>query len=642
MTRSLAYRPEIDGLRAIAIGLTCLYHFEIGGAENGFLGISVFFVLSGYLVGGIVFRSLHNGEFRLLTFWRRRLTRLLPALLAVTTTVLFAGYFILLPEDYFRTASTIRASLLIHANHQLYALQDYFGPDKYEVHFLHSWSLSVEEQFYLIFPALAWAVARSPKWQAALLCGAVLCGFALHVWGRYSYPLATHYFLPTRAWELMLGASVFLLARDHPRLMPRGTLCAWGGLAMTVGPAFLSQTASVAVNVAAHLSVVAGSAIIIAGTEIKNRNPIAWFLSTPAMRGLGLISYSLYLIHWPLLTLAMYFWIEPISAFGRALLLGASVLLAAACWRWIETPVRRLGNAEEISDRQVFLISTISVAMVVLATHLIIQFQGVPSRLNEQSKAAARGATDFSPVRTRCHSDEVTKPVPPEESCLLGNSELSSIVAVWGDSHGVELAYELATLDRVRVRQLTSSSCPPLLDLTWPDQSRCTARNAHVLQYLSKHSNIRTVVLVQHFSGYANIDQNVKMAALERTVMALRKIERTVVILGPLPFPRINVPSSMARSAMYGWTGKTIALQTTAYRQTASPIIDGLHRIGNRHDAQVIILGSVLCNKTLCPFAKGGSSIYFDDHHLSLKGANLVAMHILPLINSRPSVRRIQ
>lgn len=629
MTEGLTYRPEIDGLRAVAIALTCLFHFQIAGAVGGFLGIPIFFVISGYLVGGIVVRSMKNNKFQLATFWRRRLARILPALLVVSVTVLFAGYFLLLPDDYIRTADTIRASLLILANHQLFGIQDYFGPTKYEVHFLHSWSLSLEEQFYVTFPVFAWVLVKFPRWTTSLLCVAVVYGFALYVWGRYNHPFATHYFLVTRAWELLVGVLVFALANNRPRLAPQWTLLPWFGLVMTVGPAFLPQGDSTLFNITMHLSVVVGTAIILFCNDAKRSNPITWLLASVPMRGLGLISYSLYLIHWPLLTLAMYYWIEPIPTFGRLSLFAVSIVLAWASWRWIENPLRSLGNAVTTSNHQVFLASALSVAAILLAVQLIVHFQGFPGRVSEQSKAAAKGALDFSPFRTQCHSHEVTNPLLPSASCLFGKKGLKSTVAVWGDSHGVELAYALAETDRFRVRQLTSSSCPPLLGSATSSQIRCAARNASVLKYLLNNPEIQTVVLAQHYFGYEKLDRQDQMARLDRTVGALRKMGRTVVLVGPLPFPRLNVPSSIARSVMFGWNDDRIALSRSAYSREVSPIITDLRRIGTAHDAEFVDLTPVMCNNSQCPLVTGGRPLYFDDNHLSLTGAHIVAAHIL-------------
>ena len=297
--------------------------------------------------------------------------------------------------------------------------------------------------------------------------------------------------------------------------------------------------------------------------------------------------------------------------------------------------MRSLGNAETTSNHQVFLTSALSVAATLLAVQLILHFQGFQGRVSEQSKAAAKGALDFSPFRTQCHSHEVTNPLPPSASCLFGKKGLKSTLAVWGDSHGVELAYALAETDRFRVRQLTSSSCPPLLGSATSSQIRCTTRNASVLKYLSNHPEIQVVVLAQHYSGYENLDRQDQMARLDRTVGALRKMGRTVVLVGPLPFPRLNVPSSIARSVMFGWNNDRIALPRSAYNREVSPIITDLRRIGTAHDAEFVDLTSVMCSKSQCPFVTGGRPLYFDDNHLSLSGARIVAGQILSYTEHR-------
>lgn len=637
MTSFGTYRPEVDGLRAIAILLTCLFHFNIANAHGGFLGIPIFFVVSGYLVGGIIFRSIEKGDFSLFSFWRRRLARILPALLFICLLVLFSGYFILLPEDYLLTSSTIVSSLFLYSNHYLYGIQDYFGPAKYEVHFLHSWSLSVEEQFYILFPIFAWALSRFKRGATALLGAAVVCGFALYVWGRYNYPVAAHYFLATRAWELLAGAFVFVLTKNSPNLEIRGSALPWLGLIMTVGPAFMPQSVSTTFGIAMHLSVVLGTSTLLCCIDAKQAHPVQKLLSSAPMRGLGLISYSLYLIHWPLLTLSMYFWINPIPTSGRLFLFATSILLAWGSWRLIEVPMRRLGNARETSNRQVFLVSALSISTMLLAAQLVLQFRGFPDRVTEQVNKAAHGSFDFSPLRARCHSHETSTPVPPSRSCLLGNKDLNSTLAVWGDSHGVELSYALAETGEFKIRQLTSSSCPPLINSKLVLQNGCASRNGDVVNYLEAHPEIQSVVLVQHYFGYEEIGLSDWLDGLEQTVITLRKMGRTVILLGPLPYPRRNIPSDMARTIMFDRNIANLAQSRSQYDLETSPIIVRLKHISAENQAQFIDLTSTMCSQSHCPFVTDNIPLYFDDNHLSLSGARLVAAQIVSSTGQRIS-----
>lgn len=625
----MAYRPAIDGLRAIAILLTCLFHFKIAGAQNGFLGIPIFFVVSGYLVGGIVLKSMEKGNFSLVTFWRRRLARILPALFIVSAIVLFVGYFILLPKDYIKIAYNIGAALLLNANHHLFEVSDYFGPNKYEIHFLHSWSLSVEEQFYLIFPLLAWGLLKFPDRKIILISSTTALTFVLFVWGRYNHPIAAHYFLVTRSWELLAGVLVFLLVNEKQPFVIKGIFLPWAGLIMAIAPAFFSQYASTLINIAMHCSVVVGTSIILCCMDSKRNTSVMRLLSVAPFRGLGLISYSLYLIHWPLLTLAMYYWVYPITTSGRYLLLIVSIFLAWVSWRYIEGPLRVLGNAKNIKNRQLFLVCAASVLVLLLIVQLIVQSKGYPNRVSDQVNTAAEAALDFSPLRSRCHSHETTNPVSPSQSCLLGKKNLHSTLAVWGDSHGVELAYALAEPNRFPVRQLTSSSCPPLLNLALPSQRLCAERNQKVIQYLAAHQEIQTVVLVQHFFGYYDISYSDWEMGINTTAAALRQLGRTVIVVGPIPYPDRNVPSDLARSEMFGWNNTELSLSRSEYYLKASPILAKLRHLSNVHDIRFVDLTPIMCNENICPFVVDGRPLYFDDNHLSLAGARLVATYIL-------------
>ena len=175
-------------MRGIAIALVLLFHFELGFAQRGFLGVDIFFVISGFLVGGLVFRDADAGTFNIFDFFRRRISRIFPALVVVGLATLGLGWLVLLPDDFARAADAVQAAILIHANHYYFFQTDYFSPSKYDKYFLHSWSLSVEEQFYFIFPCVAFLLSAFRAYRTSIFGSLALCGLALAVWAKHSSP----------------------------------------------------------------------------------------------------------------------------------------------------------------------------------------------------------------------------------------------------------------------------------------------------------------------------------------------------------------------------------------------------------------------------------------------------------------------
>ena len=333
-----SYHTHVDGLRAIAILLVLLFHFELAGAEQGFLGVDIFFVISGFLVSGIVFRGTDQRTFNLIEFYRRRLARILPALVAVAFAVLCAGWFILLSLEYLKTAQAIEAALTISANHHFYNTTSYFAFDKYEKIFLHSWSLSVEEQFYLIFPLIALAVAPWRKARTALILALIVMSGVWFLGTNQKDASSAFYYMPMRAWELLSGVLLASIIADGRRLPARGTVIALIGFALMLLPSFIPQVPRIWFSPLLQLTCVVGTLCLLSANLANPNGATARILSAQPLRILGFMSYSLYLIHWPVITLAKYWAIVPLSLMTRIALAVCSIVLAWMSWKWIENP----------------------------------------------------------------------------------------------------------------------------------------------------------------------------------------------------------------------------------------------------------------------------------------------------------------
>jgi peptidoglycan/LPS O-acetylase OafA/YrhL len=329
------HRPEIDGLRALAIAPVVLHHAAPDVLPGGFAGVDVFFVISGYLITAIILREMAEGRFTLLGFWERRARRIIPALAAMLAATTLAAWAILTPDDFAEYAKALLAASVFASNIRFAQGTGYFDWVEGNLPLLHTWTLGVEEQFYLVFPLMvlaAWRLSRGAVLPLIAVTG--LASLALALWYAPRYPLLTFYLLPTRMWELMLGAACAALPRPpraDGRLAAAGIVLILAGFALidpsapSPGPGFLLPTI--------------GTALVLLFADPANRagQVLAW---RPFV-GLGLVSFGPYLWHQPVLALARYVHFGPLPPLALTAAVLAAVGLATISWRWIEEPVRR-------------------------------------------------------------------------------------------------------------------------------------------------------------------------------------------------------------------------------------------------------------------------------------------------------------
>lgn len=332
---NLRYRPEIDGLRAVAVIPVILFHMGMSWIPGGYIGVDVFFVISGFLITSIIKRELDQGSFSFRDFWARRVRRILPAMVFVTAVTLAVTYVFVYQPNQPAIGAQALASLLSVAN--IYFLQnagDYWGVSAEGSPFLHAWSLSVEEQFYLFFPVIMYFAFRlRSRSVQALMLSAVVVSFVLFLWGLKNYPEATFYLLPTRVWELGVGCLLAVTLNNRQPKNSKFGLFAVAGLFMVVTAYLLLAKPNGGLAMA-----VIGSALIIA---FGQAGPCNWLLSNRLAVHIGEISYSLYLWHWPVLVLAKPLWLDWPGISDRVLLVLITYLLAYGTYQLIEKPTRR-------------------------------------------------------------------------------------------------------------------------------------------------------------------------------------------------------------------------------------------------------------------------------------------------------------
>ena len=458
------YRADIDGLRAIAVLSVVFFHGGVPGFSGGFVGVDVFFVISGYLISGLVYDAIQDGRFSLATFYLRRAKRIFPALGLVLICATAASWFILAPSDFLKFGDSLFSTAFFISNIYFSKSLGYFDGIAFEKPLLHTWSLAIEEQFYILFPVmlLAASVFLTRRKLTILLLGlAGLSLLAAEVMLRNA-PDQAFYLLPSRAWELLLGG-VLALGSSHVRVgKPMAGLLSFIGLS-----AILASVAGFDENISfpglnAALPCGGAALLILAGQQ--HRTPVQRGLAFGPVVFVGLISYSLYLWHWPIFSLSHYYLNRELSGGEVVVAIGASFALAALTWKFIERPVRhssfgvlRPGPAIAVAIVPLMLLGGIG--------HIIQAAGGFPGRLKTEVAAIYNAGRERPPLRKACHG--VKKALVNDDKCNFGAPlrDGSFDMVVWGDSHADHIVPALSEVAQGwgwSGRQISKSACAPL------------------------------------------------------------------------------------------------------------------------------------------------------------------------------------
>lgn len=653
------YRPDIDGLRALAVLSVIVYHVDAPLLSGGFLGVDIFFVISGYLISLIVFRELARGEFSFAHFYARRIRRLFPALIAVFLACLVFGGYALFAEEYQRLGRHALAAISFLLNFLLMREAGYFDVVSDAKPLLHLWSLSVEEQFYLVWPVLLVLAARV-RLKAGLLLGVAVVGsflFALHLGeirldALYFHPLA-------RFWELLFGAG---LAYAHHRfgvdVLPARMDRVWvrhllslAGLTAVCAAMLTFDGKTPHPGVPALLPLLGAVALIASGPVAMGNRLLAF----KPMVWVGLISYPLYLWHWPILS---YLHIMESGAPSLPMLwsgAGAAVLLAWATYRYIEHPIR---HAPKGHAAVTALAS--SMALLFVVAGIVWQTGGLPGRDSVRHAADAAALMKREPATDEsCRSGFAQNASPVY--CRL-NASPDRIVAVVGDSHAHALypgIAEQAAAWGYGAMLLANSGCPPLSGTTWgrneAERKACAAGIETILKAVEVDSRIVAVVLAtrgpQYIdgTGFGPVEAHYNyppLAAwgadaaggdgdgpaevfergLRNTVQRLER--RKVPLVYLLQVPELGVPAHNCIDRPLTVTGRHpgCVVARSVYEDRMRVYRQRVARVAARMPALGVVDPlPVFCDAAQCTGMSEGRLLYADDNHVSLVGAGKLA-----------------
>lgn len=664
----MKYRREIDGLRALAVIPVMLFHAGFPTFGGGFVGVDVFFVISGYLITSIILVEQQAGTFTLLKFYERRARRILPALLTVLVACIPFAWMWLLPNDMKLFSQSLVAVCTFSSNFLFWRQTGYFDTAAELKPLLHTWSLAVEEQYYLLFPLFLMLAARIRRPNVlAILLAMGLVSFGLAEWGAYNQPAATFFLLPTRGWELLIGAlTAFYLAEPNRRVVGPLVSHAAGaiGLMLIIYAVFAFNQATPFPSAYA-LAPTVGAALIILFTTPASF--VGRVLASGPCVGLGLISYSAYLWHQPLLVFARLRSTNEPSRLMSLILVMAAVALAYFSWKYIESPFR---NKRLYSATRIFILGA-AVSLALVAFGLVgINTGGFASRLDSESLRLLNppGLLSFDST-TECHRDGSSF-APLNESCVLG--EKSRIIgALIGDSHANAIAYELGTNLKkmgVGVLQFTFNGCPPLEGVYRVDvanDDKCTEFNRDAFNYIKNHPELANVIVVARWTrylkstGFDNLEGGVehterdlvdtvedgwrqrnaesvrtrKIAGKYATaIQGFLNLGKTVVVVYPVPEVGWNVPDFLVKQRLFSGEVGVSSTSFGTFLDRNMPAYAALDTIGQHENLARVYPEKVLCNTYVlnrCIFELNNEPLYVDRNHLSNAGAQLIVEEVV-------------
>jgi peptidoglycan/LPS O-acetylase OafA/YrhL len=620
-TPSHGKRADIQGMRAVAVLAVLAFHASHMALPGGFIGVDVFFVLSGYLITQVLLRPMEEKRFSIRDFYRRRIRRLYPALFTVLAFTLIMGLAFFPPTLLKELVKSQFFTTLFLSNLAFARETGYFDIQAELKPLLHTWSLGVEEQFYLLFPPILYVLHR---WAKRLLWPAL---FALAIWSLWfsqtrlaAHPEVSFYFPTSRAFELLIGALCVAIDRhvSLPTLAQR--ILSVAGLAAIALGLVLINADSPFPGLLALLPCLGTAALLVSPQGWGNR-ALSW---SPLVR-VGDISYSLYLWHWPLLVFTRFVFPDSPWMIVAALILSAG--LAWLSWRYIETPFLRAHTEKHPEKRRLPIWTFGGLAMTAsIGLCLCIYYAGgLPQRFSPQERVYLAATNDYNHDRNKCHMRS-DRPLDYDKLCVYGAADVPASYAVWGDSHGAELAKALGerlTAKGASLKSITMSGCPATLSRA----AVCRQHNIDTLAAVKADPYMRTVILVGNLHD-DDASSRAAIKGMEHTALELKKAGKQVVIVFPIPTFDYDPPSKLALESRAGHAPETIGSPHAHYEDRRGHIRDEFARFTLVNDMTGIRPDAIFCDTICHVYRPGKGVLYFNAGHLSLTGAGLLADEI--------------
>ncbi|QDQ40014.1 acyltransferase [Legionella geestiana] len=657
------HRADIDGLRAMAVLAVVFFHAFPGYAPGGFIGVDIFFVLSGFLISRILFEQMETGSVQWRAFYIKRIKRIFPALLLVLGSAAIAGYFLLFPAEYANLGKHIAGSASFINNFILWSEVGYFDRLGELKPLLHLWSLGIEEQFYLIWPLalfLIWKLRVNTFWMLVFF---TVVSFALNIAWVHQHNVRAFYFPLSRFWELSLGGMLAFVAvkykvslevfhKHHGLVL---NLASSAALLFLAGGIFFYSDRLAYPGWAALLPTICTLILLFTHVSWVNRQ----LLSLNVITYIGLISYPLYLWHWELLSFARIIYSGTVPFKLTAIMVLLSFILAALTYRYIERPVR-FSKVSEKYPRTMASALCSGLVLAGMTGFLIRSHQGFEARtmayLHDVLLKDINGFDAFRkqalPCRIALNESDLKK-----MTWCLQSREGKPQKVMWGDSHAEHLFPGILAFDNDHNwLLLEQSGCPPLLHVAsyWKgSKDKCEAANDVILKIITETPSIDTVVLASLGAFYISDDdyapasqgdfaanrhylekdtaktskQAVFREGLSETIDALKKAGKKVVLFQDTPEIPFMPERCIHRPLAPQKTCSISREEVTARQKTYAAILETLK---TQKDVLLFSPLDVVCNDRNCPLMMEQHLLYRDSHHLSLKGSALIAERFVP------------
>lgn len=648
-SNGIKYRPDIDGLRAIAVISVVFFHANVAMFSGGYVGVDIFFVISGFLITSIIVREIENGSFSILRFYERRFRRILPILFVVISITLLVGIVLLSPNQLKRLGASSAATSLFSSNILFYLQSGYFDSASELKPLLHTWSLAVEEQFYMVIPFLLLATHTRNANIRKILIVVLLISLLICIVGTKINPTSSFYLIHARAWELLLGSLLALKLLPELRSRIQRDLLGIIGIILISFSIVVFSSDTNFPGVSAMLPTVGATLIIYVG--MHGKSIVGNLLSVKPIVFVGLISYSLYLWHWPILVYFKQYSIIDLSNLQRITFLSVTIVLSIFSWKYIEAPIR---TQKILKSRHSLFFFTTTISIVVITAGSLLYFlNGLPLR--------GKSDNGFYTVDSEWihwgECETIARGVNGksiDDYCVIGDENSKPDFFLWGDSHARALASAIDTsakMNGVAGRIATKAACPPLLSIERPGRKTCEEFNEKILEYLSESPSIKKVFLVarwalslegtrykkEHGKPVKLVDNltvnNVTMnnevlfgVGLTRTVDELQKIGKDVVIVKTIPEVGYDVPNAYHISKLTNRDlNELIAPTVGEYNQRNQKVFSIFDVFEEEKDVMIINPALYLCGDQHCKVLSDGKVLYRDDDHLSTFGARSIS-----------------
>jgi len=644
----LNYRADIDGLRAIAVLIVLFFHLDFIVFKGGFVGVDVFFTISGFLITGIVLKESASKTFSFTHFYARRAARLIPAYLTVIFFSLIAAWFLLTPIAFKAFQQSAISSMFFSSNfYFLFTQGGYFSSAADKIPLLHTWSLSVEEQFYLLMPlsVVLWLKINNQKFQRLTLLIIFILTLLFSYFLTNMHQKLAYFLVVSRVHEFLIGSILAVLVIQDVKVVKLSNFTANALFVISIGLLFYAaitfDETSQFPGILAVIPCTATAGIILAGV---NRRCISHvLLGNKLLVFIGLLSYSLYLWHWPLITFVKIFGL-PLDFKNQVLLLLFSFIFAYFSWRFVEKIVRYSKYAKH---HKIALSFYVVPAIALLTLYFVSQAnQFFPTRFDPNiviAEAALNSKPEFG--RKTCHTTNMK--IDDSSRCLLGTQKEHAKEAIlWGDSHAnhfIGFIDVIGKASNLKVLEITRGNCPPLMGIyinAYGAKNNCIERNDEVLSYIIKNQP-QTVILAAAWGGYLlgdllnekkrEVKLDIILKSLQNTLDVLLKNGIKPIVIEMLPRQKKDLSACYLEGLLRNNANSSKACEVEKIEVSFPKLVQKFDDLKKRYYQSVkfISLENLFCGKSNCLTYLNGIPLYRDSNHLNLEGSLLLGHEYL-------------